>query len=257
MLCSGATPITADRRVREKSERADRGRAPRLMKTGDHQSEQEAPIQLWVGTSGYSYKAWAGSFHPERLPAKDMLAYYASRLPAVEINNTFYRLPSESTLAAWASQVPADFRFVLKASQRITHVKRLKDVGREVEHLFRVAKTLGPALGAVLFSASPDSPQGRRSSRLVPIAVALVPGRRYGVSPSDLVRRAGIDRARRTELRDLHHRNRRVGAFRDAGNGELGVRAPAPRALYFRRAGALEKQDLLGHMERSVRFLQA
>jgi uncharacterized protein YecE (DUF72 family) len=85
-------------------------------------------MNLYVGTSGYSYKEWKGSFYPEKLPAKEMLVYYATRLPAVEINNTFYRLPQKSVLENWKEQVPADFRFSVKASQRITHFKRLNDV---------------------------------------------------------------------------------------------------------------------------------
>jgi uncharacterized protein YecE (DUF72 family) len=112
-------------------------------------------MNLWVGTSGYSYKAWLGSFYPERLPAKAMLRFYASRLPSVEINNTFYRLPKESVLQSWAEQVPGEFRFVLKAPQRITHVKRLKDAGAEVEYLFAAATTLGVNLGAILFQLPP------------------------------------------------------------------------------------------------------
>ena len=64
-------------------------------------------MKLWVGTSGYSYKAWLGNFYPERLAAKEMLRFYAARLPAVEINNTFYRLPKESVLQTWAERVPA------------------------------------------------------------------------------------------------------------------------------------------------------
>lgn len=112
-------------------------------------------MKLWVGTSGYSYKPWLGNFYPERLPAKDMLRFYASRLPAVEINNTFYRLPKESVLQTWSEQVPAEFRFVLKAPQRITHVKRLKDAAAEVEYLFRVATVLGSKTGAVLFQLPP------------------------------------------------------------------------------------------------------
>ena len=91
-------------------------------------------MKLWVGTSGYSYKPWLGNFYPERLAAKEMLRFYAARLPAVEINNTFYRLPKETVLQTWAEQVPAEFRFVLKAPQRITHVKRLKDAAAEVDN---------------------------------------------------------------------------------------------------------------------------
>ena len=112
-------------------------------------------MKLWVGTSGYSYKPWLGKFYPERLAAKEMLGYYASRLPAVEINNTFYRLPKESVLQAWAEKVPDEFRFVLKAPQKITHVKRLKDAEPEVGYLFHVATVLGPGLGAILFQLPP------------------------------------------------------------------------------------------------------
>jgi uncharacterized protein YecE (DUF72 family) len=85
-------------------------------------------MRVLVGTSGYSYKEWKGSFYPEKIPAKEMLSYYASRLPAVEINNTFYRLPQKEMLEQWKEQVPASFRFSLKASQRITHFKRLNNV---------------------------------------------------------------------------------------------------------------------------------
>ena len=112
-------------------------------------------MKLWVGTSGYSYKAWLGNFYPERLAAKEMLRFYARRLPAVEINNTFYRLPKESVLQGWAEQAPAEFRFVLKAPRRITHIKRLKDSAPEVEYLFRVATVLGSKIGAILFQLPP------------------------------------------------------------------------------------------------------
>jgi len=112
-------------------------------------------VKLWVGTSGYSYKAWLGNFYPERLAVKEMLRFYTSRLPAVEINNTFYRLPKESVLLSWAEQAPTEFRFVLKAPQKITHVKRLKDAGAEVEYLFRVGRALGSNAGAILFQLPP------------------------------------------------------------------------------------------------------
>jgi uncharacterized protein YecE (DUF72 family) len=113
-------------------------------------------VKLWVGTSGYSYKPWLGNFYPEGLAAKEMLRFYASRLPAVEINNTFYRLPKESVLQSWAEQVPGDFRFVLKAAQKITHVKRLKESADEVEYLFRVTAVLGVKTGAILFQLPPN-----------------------------------------------------------------------------------------------------
>jgi len=113
-------------------------------------------VKLWVGTSGYSYKAWLGSFYPERLPAKEMLRFYASRLPTVEINNTFYRLPKESVLQNWAEQVSPEFRFVLKAPQKITHVKRLKEADEEVKYLFGAENSLGRNKGAVLFQLPPS-----------------------------------------------------------------------------------------------------
>ncbi|HUH12984.1 MAG TPA: DUF72 domain-containing protein, partial [Longimicrobiales bacterium] len=83
-------------------------------------------MRLLVGTSGWQYKEWKGSFYPEDLPTSAMLSYYGERFPTVEVNNTFYRLPKEEVVRGWAEQVPEHFRFVLKASQRITHHKRLK-----------------------------------------------------------------------------------------------------------------------------------
>jgi uncharacterized protein YecE (DUF72 family) len=113
-------------------------------------------MRVLAGTSGFSYKEWKGSFYPEDLPAEEMLRFYAARLPAVEINNTFYRMPKAELLAGWAEQVPDGFRFVLKASQRITHHKRLKEVAEEVGYFFRVAATLGDRLGPVLFQLPPN-----------------------------------------------------------------------------------------------------
>jgi uncharacterized protein YecE (DUF72 family) len=114
-------------------------------------------MRLHVGTSGYSYKEWKGSFYPEKLPSKEMLAYYGGRLGAVEINNTFYRLPKASVLESWAEQVPNDFRFSIKASRRITHFTRLKPEAREpTEYLLSTLETLGRRLGAVLFQLPPN-----------------------------------------------------------------------------------------------------
>ena len=113
-------------------------------------------MNLYVGTSGYSYKEWKGSFYPEKLPAKDMLSYYATKLRAVEINNTFYRLPQPSMLENWKAQVPADFRFSVKASQKITHFKRLKESGEETKYLLETASALGDRLGPILFQLPPN-----------------------------------------------------------------------------------------------------
>ncbi|HVQ53570.1 MAG TPA: DUF72 domain-containing protein, partial [Thermoanaerobaculia bacterium] len=113
-------------------------------------------MRVLTGTSGFSYKEWKGTFYPEDLAADAMLAYYAERLPAVEINNTFYRMPKPALLEGWAAQVPEAFRFVLKASQRITHHKRLKEAGDEVAYFFGVAATLGERLGPALFQLPPN-----------------------------------------------------------------------------------------------------
>ncbi len=113
-------------------------------------------MELRVGTSGFSYKEWKGPFYPEDLPAKKMLTYYAEHLGTVEINNTFYRLPKASVLESWAEQVPEGFRFVIKASRRITHFKRLKEAGDETAYLLRTVSALGDRLGCLLFQLPPN-----------------------------------------------------------------------------------------------------
>jgi uncharacterized protein YecE (DUF72 family) len=112
-------------------------------------------MELLAGTSGYSYKEWKGSFYPEKLAADAMLRYYAERFPTVEINNTFYRMPAEGMLARWAAEVPERFAFTLKAPQRITHQKRLKEAEADVAEFLRRAAALGSKLGPVLFQLPP------------------------------------------------------------------------------------------------------
>ena len=112
-------------------------------------------MKVFAGTSGYSYKEWKGAFYPQDVPEKRWLAYYAARLDAVEINNTFYRMPKISVLEGWAEKTPQDFRFVLKASRRITHQMKLKDTKEATDYLFATAKTLGARLGPVLFQLPP------------------------------------------------------------------------------------------------------
>src|SRR2546425_8073704 len=113
-------------------------------------------MKLHVGTSGYGYKEWKGNFYPEGLPAKEMLSYYSRRLPAVEINNTFYRLPQPSMIENWNAQVPGGFRFSIKATQRITHIKRLNNVADETKYLLETAALLDERLGVVLFQLPPN-----------------------------------------------------------------------------------------------------
>jgi uncharacterized protein YecE (DUF72 family) len=113
------------------------------------------PGPLAAGTSGYSYKEWIGPFYPDKLPAAEMLRYYAAHFATVEINNTFYRMPAPSMLEQWAAQVPDDFTFTLKAPRRITHVNRLRDSEQPVAEFVRRAGLLGPKLGVVLFQLPP------------------------------------------------------------------------------------------------------
>jgi uncharacterized protein YecE (DUF72 family) len=113
-------------------------------------------MQLYVGTSGYSYKEWKGSFYPKDMSTDDMLHFYGERFGAVEINNTFFRMPKPEVLEAWAADVPAEFKFVLKASRGITHMKRLKNAGDSVAYLLKVAATLKDRLGPLLFQLPPN-----------------------------------------------------------------------------------------------------
>ncbi len=112
--------------------------------------------RVLIGTSGYSYPEWKGNFYPEKMAAKDMLRFYGERFPTVEINNTFYRMPKEALLQGWADQVPESFTFVIKASKRITHDRRLKECGELLTYLFRVTSALGQRLGPLLFQLPPN-----------------------------------------------------------------------------------------------------
>jgi uncharacterized protein YecE (DUF72 family) len=112
-------------------------------------------MELYTGTSGWAYKEWKGPFYPETLKNDAMLAFYSERLPAVEVNNTFYRMPAKGALAKWRDQVSPEFRFVLKAPQRITHTSKLTD-GDSLSFLLDAAESeLGGSLGAFLFQLPP------------------------------------------------------------------------------------------------------
>jgi uncharacterized protein YecE (DUF72 family) len=112
-------------------------------------------MTIWVGTSGYNYPEWKGSFYPQKLPASKMLPYYAERFATVEINYTFYRMPNEKIVAGWNNETPEHFRLTLKAPKRITHDARLKDCQETLDRFLQVSGTLGPKLGAILFQLPP------------------------------------------------------------------------------------------------------
>lgn len=110
---------------------------------------------VWVGTSGYSYKQWKGVFYPEDLPDARMLQYYATRFNSVEINYTFYRFASVRQLQGWAKEVPASFAFTLKAPRRITHEMRLRDAAETASDFCETAGALKDKLGVLLFQLPP------------------------------------------------------------------------------------------------------
>jgi uncharacterized protein YecE (DUF72 family) len=112
-------------------------------------------MQLFVGTSGYSYKPWKGKFYPEKMKEADMLRFYATRFGTVEINNTFYRMPAPAMLSRWDTETPEPFRFVLKAPQRITHHKRLAAVDDDVRYFLETSAVLGAKRGPLLFQLPP------------------------------------------------------------------------------------------------------
>ena len=113
-------------------------------------------MAIWVGTSGYNYPEWRGSFYPEKLATAKMLPYYAERLATVEINYTFYRSPSQKTLEGWMSATPEKFRLTLKAPKRITHDARLKDCEERLGFFLKTAAALEPKLGTLLFQLPPN-----------------------------------------------------------------------------------------------------
>jgi uncharacterized protein YecE (DUF72 family) len=111
---------------------------------------------LYVGTSGFAYPEWRGTFYPDGLKQADFLAHYATRLPSVEINYTFRRFPAETTMDRWASLAPEGFRFALKATGRITHTRRLRDTDQDVSDFLDRARRLGDRLGPILFQCPPS-----------------------------------------------------------------------------------------------------
>jgi uncharacterized protein YecE (DUF72 family) len=113
------------------------------------------PVNILVGTSGYNYPEWRGTFYPEKFPTSKMLAYYSERFRTVEVNYTFYRMPTPALLEGWGKGTPERFTFTLKAPRRITHDSKLQRC-EDLTHAFcTTAATLGPKLGVLLFQLPP------------------------------------------------------------------------------------------------------
>jgi uncharacterized protein YecE (DUF72 family) len=113
-------------------------------------------VAVHVGTSGYNYPEWRGTFYPKDLPVSGMLRYYGERFATVEINATFYRMPTAKSLTGWAAATPPGFVFTLKAPQRITHMRRLRDVDEPLRFFCDVARQLGAKLGPLFFQLPPN-----------------------------------------------------------------------------------------------------
>jgi uncharacterized protein YecE (DUF72 family) len=116
-------------------------------------------MRLRVGTSGYNFPEWKGTFYPAKIRPPEMLPYYAGRLSTVEINYTFYRMPNAKTVSGWNGAVPDGFTFVLKAPQRITHIARLKDVDDTLRYFTETIRPLGVKLGPILVQLPPNFKQ--------------------------------------------------------------------------------------------------
>jgi uncharacterized protein YecE (DUF72 family) len=112
-------------------------------------------MNFWIGTSGFQYSEWKGSFYPEDLPTAKMLSFYAERFATSEINYTFHRIPAQKTIESWKAQTPERFRFALKAPQKITHWAKLRDCANTVDYFCKVITDLGERLGSVLFQLPP------------------------------------------------------------------------------------------------------
>lgn len=112
--------------------------------------------QIHIGTSGWHYKHWRGAFYPEKLPAAKMLGFYTSHFSTVELNNTFYRLPQPNALNNWRDSTPAAFRFAMKGSRFLTHMKKLKDPATGIARFFERADLLREKLGPIVFQLPPN-----------------------------------------------------------------------------------------------------
>ncbi|MCU1456157.1 MAG: hypothetical protein JWL73_249 [Actinomycetia bacterium] len=112
-------------------------------------------MALLVGTSGWQYRDWRGAFYPRDLPQREWLAHYAAAFPTVELNNSFYRLPERKNFERWAASTPSDFRFAVKASRYLTHIKRLQDPQEPVQRMLDHARGLGRKLDVVLLQLPP------------------------------------------------------------------------------------------------------
>ena len=112
--------------------------------------------EIYIGTSGWSYKHWKGIFYPDKMPAGKYLEYYISQFDCAELNASFYRLPTKNTIDSWSKLIPENFRLAVKLSRQITHFKRLKDTEDELKTFMKLFEPLHDRMGPVLVQLPPS-----------------------------------------------------------------------------------------------------
>src|SRR3954468_20024241 len=137
--------------------------------------------RFWVGTSGWQYDDWRGRFYPEKLGKAKWLQYYVQHFPTVELNNSFYRQPSVASWQRWREAAPEGFRFAVKASRFITHIKRLKDPEDSLKRLFEGAERLEEHLGPALYQLPPNFRRNEENVERLERFLPLLPKRRQNV----------------------------------------------------------------------------
>jgi uncharacterized protein YecE (DUF72 family) len=146
-------------------------------------------MRLHVGTSGYNFPEWKGTFYPEKIKPANMLAYYAGRLSTVEINYTFYRMPNAKTVSGWSQAVPDGFTFVLKTPQRITHIARLKNIDDSLRYFTETVRPPGCQARPDSGAAAAELQTGPRAAQGFPHPLSRRPALRVQVSQRDVVHR--------------------------------------------------------------------
>jgi uncharacterized protein YecE (DUF72 family) len=132
--------------------------------------------RFWIGTSGWHYSHWRGSFYPERLPPREWLSHYCERFPTVELNASFYRQPKTSTWGLWRERAPQGFRFAVKASRFLTHIRRLDDPQEPLERVVAGARLLDDRLGPLLYQLPPGFHRKPENVARLEAFLPLLPG---------------------------------------------------------------------------------
>ena len=197
---------------------------------------------IWIGTSGYNYPEWKGSFYPADLAAAKMLPYYAARFPTVEINYTFYRMPTEKLVSGWAAQTPSPYKLTLKAPRRITHDSRLKNVGDLVAGFCQVAGHARRQAGRAAVPAAAEPEEGPGAVRRVSRGAAAEGLRGVRVQAYLVARRRDLRASGGAQPGAVRGRQRKA-VRAGADHGRLRVLQAARRGLHARRHPALGRHD--------------